>query len=289
MPESTLDKKLLEQWLGKCQDSTDYVDVRPANMLRATIAHGRPQFQHGDTLPAAWHWLYFLDMPAMDKLGRDGHAALGDFLPPVALPVRMWAGARLRHHQPVRIGDKLKKSSVIKRITRKSGKSGELCFVTVNHRIFSGKTLKLEEDHDIVYREDTGKAPGTSPPLAPTDAVISTTVEPDTTLLFRYSALTFNGHRIHYDVDYCREVEGYPGLVVHAPLTATLLLELVNKYRSQDHATTSVLEFSFRAVSPLFHDRPFTLGLKPSGENTLEAWAANPDGRLAMQATIGFA
>ncbi len=213
-------------------------------------------------------------------------AELGEFLPPVALPVRMWAGARLKQYQPIKIGDDLKKSSVIKGITRKSGRSGELCFVTVNHRIFCGETLKLEEDHDIVYREESAQPPVGNPPGAPLDAAFSVTIEPGTTLLFRYSALTFNGHRIHYDVDYCRDVEGYPGLLVHAPLTATLILEMIRQYQDQSGIVPTIREFKFRAVSPLFHDRPFTLGLKPQPGNSIEAWAANPDGGLAMQATV---
>ena len=216
----------------------------------------------------------------MSELGRDGHPAVGGFLPPVALPRRMWAGSRLDFHHPVKIGDTLKKNSTLKDLKIKSGKTGKLCFVTVSHSFYREQLKLITEEHDIVYREDP--APGAllpSPPKAPADAQIKKSVSPSPVLLYRYSALTFNGHRIHYDIDYCREVEGYPGLVFHGPLSATLLLDLASRETDAER----ISNFEFRAISPLFADRPFTLNLKRN-DKKLALWATNPDGLLAIKA-----
>lgn len=311
--ELTLDEEILSQWIGKCVERKDRIDAKSANFLRATLQldtnksdtnkpainkpainkQGTRGYQDGDFLPPCWHWLYFLEAPPMNQLSQDGHARLGDFLPPVALPKRMWAGTRLQFHTPLIIGEELVKTSRIKSITRKSGRSGELCFVTVNHQFFSGSVLNLTEDHDIVYRGESDASKATNnqtaiPHPTPTEADISVVIEPTTTLLFRYSALTFNGHRIHYDLDFCKHVEGYPGLVVHAPLTITLMLELARNYFSKRITQHDFCAFNLTAVSPLFHNKPFTLHLKePSEESkTCEIWATNPDGKLAMSATL---
>ncbi len=296
--ELTLDEEILSQWIGKRVQRKDRIAVKPANFLRATLHQdtSKPDTRHyrdGDFLPPGWHWLYFLEAPPMGQLGRDGHAALGDFLPPVALPKRMWAGARLEFHEPIVIGEDLIKTSVIKNVIRKSGRSGELCFVTVNHQFFSGSVLRLEEDHDIVYRGESGASNQAdnqtdTPHPTPLDDDIAVVITPTTTLLFRYSALTFNGHRIHYDLDFCKHVEGYPGLVVQAPLTATLMLELAGNYYSERIAQHNFCAFNLTAVSPLFHDKPFTLHLKEPSEQgrACVLWATDPDGNLAMSATL---
>ena len=284
--ELTLDEEILSQWVGNREEKKDRIDAKPANFLKATLNHEGAIYKEGDNLPPVWHWMYFLDAAPMNRLGRDGHPALGNFLPPVALPRRMWAGGHLRFHKPIVIGEELLKTSEISRVVRKSGRSGELCFVTVKHRYSANSDLKLEEDHDIVYRgEATVTTQKSTPPGAPDSDDLSTTIEPSSTLLFRYSALTFNGHRIHYDLDYCRNVEGYPGLVVHAPLTTTLAMDLARKFYSERRPGVEFASLRVRMVSPLFHDKPFTLHLKEQ-ESQCELWAANPDGNLAMRATL---
>jgi 3-methylfumaryl-CoA hydratase len=278
---ATLDIEILKSWIGRSKTQIDVIRPQPITMMAATLGQSLPQLEDAAPLPPAWHWLYFLEAKPRGDLGRDGHAALGEFLPPVALPRRMWAGGRFDFFKPVRIGETIKKVSTINKIERKSGRSGELCFVTVRHELFAEEELRLSEDHEIVYREDANgdDAPPTPPP-APDDAEVQETITPDPVLLFRYSALTFNSHRIHYDVDYCRDVEGYPGLVFHGPLTATLLVDLAERQSGQ----STVSNFSYRAASPLYDNAPFTTALKRE-ENRLILWAANPEGRLSMTAT----
>ena len=280
--QPTLEPTILNTWVGKTEQRADCIRPQPANFMRATLDLQRAEFQCGDGLPPAWHWLYFLEARPARELGRDGHPRLGGFLPPVALPRRMWAGSRMTFVAPIHIGERLTKHSRITAVTRKRGSTGELCFVTVLHELRQGERIKLSEEHDIVYREDpTPGQPAPPAPDAPADADIEQTIEPNSTLLFRYSALTFNGHRIHYDLEYARQVEGYPGLVVHAPLTATLLLAL-----AQTHLPRIPIEqFRFRAVSPLFHSATFKIGLQRQPAQTV-VWAANNDGKLAMLAHI---
>jgi len=283
MTELTLDTDILEKWIGKEESRTDTVDCKSVNQLQATLDHQNSNYQVGDPLPLAWHWMYFNPTVAARGLGRDGHPAVGGFLPPVALPRRMWAGTRIAAHTPIVIGETLERRSTIKSVVPKSGDSGQLCFVTVTHEISARDSgeLRLVDEHDIVYREDD--KPGQvrkSPPPAPTDSEAQREIQPDTTMLFRYSAVTFNGHRIHYDLDFCQNVEGYPGLVVHGPLIATWILELARDYLSG--SGKAIATFSFRAISPLFHDRPFSVHLK-STEAGLDLWAANADGDLATQ------
>ncbi len=288
--ELTLDEKKLQKWVGRFEERKEIINPGPANFMGATLNHNGRDYKKGDMLPDCWHWLYFLDAPRMDQLGVDGHAALGNFLPPVALPRRMWAGARLKFHSPIIIGEEMVKTSTVESIEKKTGRSGDLCFVTVKHRLFSGSTLRLEEHHDIVYRGDMKtKAQKSSPFPAPTDADLSREITPSSILLFRYSALTFNGHRIHYDLEYCKKVEKYPGLVFHAPLTATLMLELAREHFQGRTKIPVFSELNLKAVSPLFHHKPFELHLKENKteEGTqCQLWATNPDGKLAMSATL---
>ena len=287
-PRSTLDKEILNRWIGNTQECRDTIDPGQANLLKATLEPDQPDFKIGDQLPYGWHWVYFLEPVDINKLGQDGHAALGGFLPPVALPKRMWAGVRLKFHQPIIIGETAVKKSEVKSITRKTGRSGELCFVTVNHKIYSGSTLKLEEDHDIVYR-GRGAAPSsedmeTAPPTAPEHSDCQAIIHPSPILLFRYSALTFNGHRIHYDLDYCRNVEGYPGLVLHAPLLVTLMLNLAQNCFAGRNLEFS--EFRQKSIYPLYHGSPFTLHLKKMEPGHCEIRASNSDKRLVARATL---
>lgn len=269
----------LSRWIGRRRVTQDRIEPRPARFMQQTLDR-EPTLDEGDPLPPAWHWLYFIEGARLSETGRDGHAKRGEFLPPVALPRRMWAGSRLQFHRPLRLGDHIARESEIRGIREKQGQSGALCFVTVSHSYRRGDEVLLVEEHDIVYREDP--VPGARPPApapADTKSDVERTVCPSPLLLFRYSALTFNGHRIHYDIDYCRDIEGYPGLVVHGPLTATLLLDLL----ADEVGPAHIRNFRFRAMSPLFADRPFTIHLtKDAG--TCHLWAVDPDGGLAVRA-----
>ena len=234
----------------------------------------------GDPLPPLWHWLFFLDRHRASELGSDGHARRGGLLPPVPLPRRMWAGSRFEFHRPLRIGDQMTRETRVIDIKEKSGRSGPLVFVVVRHEITNAAGLAVAEEHDIVYR-DHGPAAPVQP--APANAAWERTIQADDVLLFRYSALTFNAHRIHYDRRYATEVEGYPGLVVHGPLIATLLMDLLRRQQP----TANVVRFSFRAVSPLFDISPFVVCGKPDGSK-VQLWAKDAAGNLAMTAEAGL-
>lgn len=269
-------------WIGRTETASDVVTPVPAVALAATLDDGLPAPGDGEPLPPLWHWLYFLPHPPRREVGPDGHAARGGFLPPVPLPRRMWAGGRLTWHAPLRVGDTAVRTSRVDDVATKAGQSGALVFVRVRHEIATPPGLALVEEHDIVYR-DVAPAGAASPaaPRAPVDEAWSEPIVPDDVLLFRYSALTFNGHRIHYDRRYATEVEGYPGLVVHGPLIATLLAGLVRRHRPD--ATLS--HFAFRAVSPIFDVDPFTVCGRPSADGSqVDLWARRDDGGLAMTA-----
>ena len=286
-PASTeaIDIARLQQWIGRTEAHTDRVTAVPVAALSATLDRDDPPPQPGDALPPLWHWLYFLPIHRHSELGSDGHAQRGGFLPPVPLPRRMWAGGRLEFHHPLRIGETITRVSRIVDVKLKLGRTGALVFVLVRHEIGDSDGVALTEEHDIVYRDrpaPTDSAPAA--PLAPADSIWQRTIHPDDVLLFRYSALTFNGHRIHYERRYATEVEGYPGLVVHGPLIATLLLDLLRRSLPQSRVT----QFQFRAVSPLFDTAPFTVCGKPARAGFVSLWAQNAAGGLAMEATAAL-
>jgi 3-methylfumaryl-CoA hydratase len=281
MTSDTLDLPLLRQWIDKTETSRDVIRCATANALAATLDHA-PDLAPGAALPPLWHWIYFWPLAPQSEIGPDGHPRRGGFLPPVPLPRRMWAGGRLRFQTPLALEGEATRTSRILDVTAKSGKSGSLAFVTVRHEYAQDGGLALSEEHDIVYRgmPETGRAGPAGKP-APVLAMWSRTIEPDPVLLFRYSALTFNGHRIHYDRSYVTEVEGYPGLIVHGPLVATLLLDLLARNMPQ----ARVKEFDFRAVGPLFDIEPFDVCGQPEADGrTVRLWAKNRRGELAMQA-----
>ncbi len=279
MEDRTLDRTVLESWIGRQEETADLIDPRTARQMQAALDRC-PTLEPGAALPPLWHWLYFPTVVAQKDLGRDGHPKLGGFLPPVDLPRRMWAGGRFGFKRPLRIGETAQRRSRIQDVQLKYGRSGPLCFVTVRHEISAGDRFCFWEEHDIVYREDPvpGAAPAV-PPEAPAGSDWQRRVEPSPILLFRYSALTFNGHRIHYDRQYAAEVEGYPGLVFHGPLTATLLFDLL----LEQNPGCWVSSYQFRAVSPLFDTAAFTL-MGKRVDSGIELWAVNPEGRLAMTA-----
>ena len=271
---------MLHDWIGKTETHHDVVTLWPMAALSATLDRDDAPPQAGDPLPPLWHWLYFLPTDRQSALGPDGHARRGGFLPPVELPRRMWAGGRLTFHRAIHAGDAIARTSTIASIQEKQGRSGALVFVVVRHEIAGPAGLAITEEHDIVYR---GHAPAAAaPPAAPRDARWERAVQPGDVLLFRYSALTFNGHRIHYDRRYAVETEGYPGLVVHGPLIATLLLDLLRRHQPD----ADVASFEFRAVSPLFDTAPFRVCGKAGEAGGFELWAANAAGGLAMTATV---
>ncbi len=279
-------KETYDAWIGRTEERADTITAAPMTALAATLDRDDPAAQHGTPLPPLWHWLYFLPLQRQSELGADGHPRRGGFLPPVPLPRRMWAGGRLTFDADLRVGDEVTRSSRIAAIARKESRSGPLVFVTVEHRIRNAAGAVVAEEHDIVYRglPAAGTA-SAEPPPAPTDESFAREIDPDDVLLFRYSALTFNGHRIHYDRRYVTEVEGYPGLVVHGPLIATLLLDLLRRQLPQ----ARVASFSFKAVSPLFDGRRFRVCGRCDGERRFELWARNGEGGLAMQASATIA
>ncbi len=272
----------LKVWTGRTETVTDVVTAAPVRMLRATL--DLPPDEPLQTLPPLWHWLYFLPSARRSELGPDGHPRRGGFLPPVPLPRRMWAGGQLEFFGPLRIGDAIERVSTIDDVTVKSGRSGALCFVRVRHEVSSPRGLALREFHDIVYRpEPVAGAPAPAGEPAPA-ATWSEPVVPDDVLLFRYSALTFNGHRIHYDRKYVTEVEGYPGLIVHGPLLATLLAGLGGR----QFAGREPKSFSFRALKPVFDLHPFEVCGKPDGSDAAELWVRDFEGQRTVAARIEF-
>ncbi len=285
----TTDTPPLQDWIGRQETVDDSFTATPCAALAATLDHPSERPAPGTPLPALWHWLYFLPLHRQSDIGPDGHAKRGGFMPPVPLPRRMWAGSQFTFHSPLRVGDAVRRVSTIDKVTEKSGRTGALVFVKVRHELFcNGSTdCALTEFHDIVYRPLA--VPGeTAPPpqAAPTGATWQRRITPDDVLLFRYSALTFNGHRIHYDRKYVTEVEGYPGLIVHGPLIATLLMDLLRRQLPDAVVRT----FEFRAVRPTFDLHPFQVNGTPSADGkTIRLWAQDHEGWLTMDATAVIA
>jgi 3-methylfumaryl-CoA hydratase len=281
----TQDLEKLKDWIGRTESDIDYVTVPAVHRLAATLDRGDPMPKMGDPLPVGWHQILFPRVVRQSLIGADGHPERGDFLPPVPLPRRMFAGKRTTFHDSLRIGDEVRRDSVIKEVSIKRGRTGQMVFVTVTTDMMSPRGLAITEEQDLVYRE---AAPGGTPPQpaqpAPGRAVWSRVVTPDPVMLFRYSALTFNGHRIHYDLPYVTKVEGYPGLVMNGGLTTLLAFEL-----ARTHASTPIRYISSRNVRALFVNQQITLGGEPSLDNrTATLWALNPDGALALTAEAEF-
>jgi len=281
----SLDIDHLRTWIGRQETLHDEATLVPVAALQATLDRDDPAPAKGDVLPPLWHWLYFLPLARQSMIGPDGHPKRGGFLPPVPLPRRMWAGGRFTFHQPIRLGEAISRTSTVMDVSAKTGRSGTLCFVLVRHEVSGANGVALSEEHDIVYRDPP--APGEAPPktkLAPDVSAWRRDIVPDDVLLFRYSALTFNGHRIHYDRRYVTTEEGYPGLIVHGPLIATLLVDLLRRNTDRPLAA-----FRFRAVSPLFDINPFSVHGQPGADGKVALWARNHEGALAMEAEAELA
>ncbi len=283
MSEVNLDT--LRDWIGKTESATDTVTAWPVAALAATLNRHELAPQAGDELPPCWHWLYFLEAKPLSELGPDGHPKRGGFLPPVPLPRRMWAGGRMEFLHPLHVGDEIHRDSTILSVEPKKGRSGSLVFVTVEHKVSTGGRTAVREEHDIVYRD--AARPGDAQPEAARGAenpAWHRSVSGDPVTLFRYSALTFNGHRIHYDLDYARHEEHYAGLVVHGPLQTTLMLDLCRL-----HSQRRVNKLDYRARLPLFHGETFSVNGNPhAGGDSAELWTANAAGNITMSGTAWF-
>lgn len=269
-------------WIGATETAEDTISLAPALAAAATFDDAATVFAAGSPLPPLWHWFYFLPRAPQSRLGVDGHPQRGGFMPPIELPRRMFAGGRLRFLQPLVIGKPATRCAEIRDVSQKDGKTGKLAFVTVGCVISQDGHVCIEEEQDIVYREPGAPLPAPLPrdlPPAP-EGSWTRTITPDPTLLFRFSALTFNAHRIHYDRDYATVVEGYPGLVVHGPLTAMLLMELVRL-----NARRPVTAYAFRGQAPLFDLAPFRLIGTANADNVVQLEAQGPDGRTAFAAS----
>ena len=283
----------LQDWIGRSETLADTATATPYAALAATLdwpsadASQRPA--PGTVLPYLWHWLYFLPIAAQSAIGEDGHPKRGGFLPPVALPRRMWAGSELVFHEPLLVGDALSRTSTIEDVKEKSGRTGSLIFVRVRHEIRRNgyDNVALQEHHNIVYRAAPSPEDVAPPPVAaPAACAWERSIVPDDVLLFRYSALTFNGHRIHYDRQYVTQVEGYPGLIVHGPLIATLLMDLLRR----NLPDAQVLKFEFKAVRPTYDIHPFSVHGQPSADGkTIRLWGRDHDGWLTMDAVATLA
>lgn len=279
----------LKSWEGHSVTVSDVLTAAPVQGLAATLDRDEPAPVQQSILPPLWHWLYFLPQAKQSELGPDGHALRGGFLPPVPFPRRMWAGGRVTWHANLRVGQAVRRTSTVRQVQHKQGRSGELLFVLVTHEIHNDDGLCISEEHDIVYRPlETGQA-SVKPPATPTSRPFSWArqVVPNETMLFRYSALTFNAHRIHYDRSYCTEVEAYPGLVVHGPLLATLLLDLVRR-----HSTNDIASLAYKALHPCFEcgdQRPIhLLGHPLANDAGVDLWVQDHSHQTNMQATAWF-
>jgi len=279
-PADKLDLDHLRQWIGRSSEATDVVTAQLVKGLRATLFQEIGEPQPGDAAPFTVHWCLGQPVFPMSELGPDGHPSRGGFLPPVPLPRRMWAGGQLEFLDSLRVDDEPKRSSRITDVTMKSGSTGQLCFVSVEHLVSTARGLAIRERQDIVYRDMGGTSPAAPAKAPPPVAQHRETHMSDPVLLFRYSALTFNGHRIHYDRDYVTKVEGYPGLIFHGPLQAAFIVELAAKL----HGGTPPQKFVYRGVQPLFEGSEFSVNANTSADG-MELWTANAAGEPTMKAT----
>jgi len=275
-----LDIDRLRQWIGRSTETTDVITAHLVMGLRATLFQDVGEPRDGDAAPFTVHWCLGQPVFPMSMLGQDGHPTRGGFLPPVPLPRRMWAGGELEFLDTLRVGDEPKRTSRIADVNVKTGSTGTLCFVSVEHSISCPRGTAIRERQDIVYREMTGSAPATAKAPPPPKAQHRETHVSDPVLLFRYSALTFNGHRIHYDRDYVTKVEGYPGLIFHGPLQAAFIIEMAAKLRSSKPPK----KFTYRGVQPLFEGTEFSINANETADG-MELCTANAEGQPTMKGT----
>lgn len=275
----------LDRWLGRVDEADDCLAVERVAALAAALDAPGPAPAAGAPLAPLRHWLFFWSLVPGAGLGDDGHPRTGGFLPPVGAARRMWAGSRVAFPGRLDLGSRVHRRSTITRVTTKAGRSGRLVFVGLRHEIGDGSSIAIVDDQDIVYREGGGGGSLPAGQPAPAAADVRRRVQPDPVLLFRYSALTFNAHRIHYDRDYATGVEGYPGLVVHGPLLATLMVDVAAGAKPERRLAA----FSFRAVRPVFAGRPLEVAARATGADSLALWIADADGWLAVEGEARFA
>ncbi|HEY0236874.1 MAG TPA: MaoC family dehydratase N-terminal domain-containing protein [Afipia sp.] len=279
-----VDIDYLRQWIGRTHETSDVVTAHLAKALRATLFQEPGDPRPGDAAPLTSHWCLAQPVVTMDELGADGHPSRGGFLPPVPLPRRMWAGGSIEFHDSLRVGDEISRWSKITDVSLKSGSTGPLCFVSVEHTIRTSRGIAIREMQNVAYRDATTSP--TKKPASPPELPLSEhshKLLADPVLLFRYSALTFNGHRIHYDRDYVTKIEGYPGLIVHGPLQASLLIEFA--YRLNDGQMPRA--FSYRGMQPLFDGAEFSLNAAKEADG-LSLWVANGEGVPTMKASVSW-
>ncbi|WP_313441088.1 MaoC family dehydratase N-terminal domain-containing protein [Novosphingobium sp.] len=276
---STLDTAHLQEWIGREEVAVDHLTPALAERFHATLSLPGEAPRDGEVAPRLIHFCLCQPVAPMDALGEDGHPARGGFLPPVPLPRRMWAGSDIAFSGELLVGDVVTRRSVVSEVTAKEGRTGALCFVTVDHEISGSAGIVAQDRQTIVYRALDAASPAREPEPAATGAS-TVAVSPTAPLLFRYSALTFNGHRIHYDHPYATSVEKYPGLVVHGPLQATMLLHLAATLGGKGAPD----RFSFRSTSTLFDTEGFFLHAGHVADGELRLWTARSGGPVAMQA-----
>ena len=283
MSDETLELEHLRGWIGRTETCDDLLSPWTASAMAATVRNDGSGWPSGRALPPLWHWCYFLPTAPQNGLGPDGHPARGGFLPPVPLPRRMFAGSQFEFFEPLRLAQPATRTSRVADVNLKQGRGGALVFVKIQHEVHAGSALLLREFDDIVYREAPKPGQSAPPPqMPPGDAAWRVEHRPDPALLFRYSALTFNSHRIHYDHPYATQVEGYENLIVHGPLIATLLLEAAQ----QHNPGRAVAAYSFRAVRPLTCGHLLRVcGQAAAGDGSVTLWAEDEQGALLMQAS----
>ncbi len=282
----TDDMANLQDWVGNVRSAEGRIEAWPADALNATLDRDDAPLKDGDAIPPGWHQIYLHRVAKLDDTAADGHPRKGDFLPPIPLPRRMWAGTKSVFHKSLHVGERVSWASTIGAVTAKEGRTGRLVFLRIDHEIAGEDGLATSEVQDLVYREPAKSgAPAPAPRPAPAEAVWRRAIHPDPVMLFRFSALTMNSHRIHYDWRFVTESEGYPGLLVHGPLTAVLLLDLFR--REMPGATLK--NSNIRALSPLYENHDFTVegALGDDGGAAL-LWALDHDGGLAMTAEVEF-
>jgi 3-methylfumaryl-CoA hydratase len=279
--------EVLMKWLGKRESAVDHITIPAVHRLAATLDRDDPMPKSGDVLPYGWHLILFPRVVRQSQIGPDGHPERGDFLPPVPLPRRMFAGRRIEFHADLLVGDELRRDSIIKDVRVKNGHSGEMVFVTLKAEIHSPRGLALTEEHDIVYRgQPDPQMPSAPTQPSPGTAIWKRSVMTDPVLLFRMSALCFNGHRIHYDFPYVTNSEGYPDLIVPAGVHTTMMFELL---RANTAPTIRYKSISWRNVKPLFVNKPFTICGQPSTDGgSANLWVLDHNEALALSAHVEF-
>ena len=274
----------LRKWIGKIDNVTDYVTPIVEQRYRATLNMDIGNPKDGDPVTSGLHWMLGWNLVKNDELGVDSHPALGEFLPPVPLPRRMWAGSEIKVLKPIRVGDKVIKQSTVADIQVKEGRTGLLCFVTAEYNFLVNDEVTINEKHNIVYRDisKSGGGSGYSKDI-PEKADLSEKIFMHPTILFRYSAIGFVGHRIHYDHPYTVNEENYPGLIVHGPLQATYLLRAAEKLTGKP-----VKSFTHKVMAPVFADSEYMVGVDKMDDGSVSCWGATKEFGVTMRAEAKF-